>query len=88
MNTALIRNCRFKFQCEQDWSTLPETDDPAIRHCACCNEDVHLCRNADQLHQALSNNWCVAIARFDRKRDLASMMVGEIESLDYNCDTE
>jgi len=62
MSDRLIRNCQFRYRCDQQWSTL-ETDKQKsnIRHCKVCNEDVHLCKTDKQLLQAIRNNMCVAL---------------------------
>ena len=61
MSNELIRNCKFRYKCSESWNSMANTDDPDVRHCSTCNENVHLCIDADDVLEALQNNWCVAI---------------------------
>jgi hypothetical protein len=56
-----IRNCHFKYRCHMEWSDLDTTADDAIRHCAICKKNVHLCRTAAELSAAIIGNLCVAL---------------------------
>ena len=74
----LIRNCKFKTQCEQRWETMKLTDNDDVRYCEQCKEPVHLCLNDDELGDAMQKNWCVAIFKSDDEGE--NMMVGEVVS--------
>ena len=61
-NNIGIDNCRFAFRCTQTWDSLTNTEIESIRYCAECDRGVHLCKSDVELAEAISNNWCVAIA--------------------------
>lgn len=77
MSEELIRNCKFRFKCNQEWSKMTETEDPEIRHCDHCNESVHLCRTAQDLKQAIVDNWCVAIYKTETISEYPEL-IGEV----------
>lgn len=79
MADKLIRNCKFKTQCEQRWEVMKLTDDEDVRFCEQCQESVHLCLDDDELGYAMQKNWCVAIFRSDDEDAIA--MVGEVVSM-------
>jgi hypothetical protein len=58
-----VRNCTFKFECDQLWENLQETDDDLVKQCQKCNERVYLVKDAWDLTLALDKNRCVAIPR-------------------------
>ena len=76
MGSELIRNCKFKFQCDQSWNDMETTDNSGIRHCGTCNEDVHLCKTPGDLRLALVNNWCVALYETETEHPT---LIGEVE---------
>ena len=78
MDKELIRNCKFRFKCDQKWESMAETEDPDIRHCALCNESVHLCETAHDLHQAMLNNWCVAMYETEPETEYPTL-IGEVD---------
>ncbi len=53
------------------------TDDPEVRYCSVCDEDVYLCRDADDVFEALQNNRCVAI--YDNEGERVAL-IGDVES--------
>jgi hypothetical protein len=79
MSEELIRNCKLKFKCHQEWTGMIETADLAIRHCEVCDEDVHLCATTAGLKQALINNWCVAIFETETEGEHPTL-IGEVDS--------
>ena len=58
-----LRNCSFKFECDQVWDNLEETKSNKIKHCTKCDEDVHLIEDVWDLTWAINANYCVAIPR-------------------------
>jgi hypothetical protein len=56
-----IRNCRFKFECDQSWAGLQATEDASVRHCGQCSKSVHLCTTDADIARAIRGNLCVAI---------------------------
>lgn len=58
-----VRNCSFKYECDQLWENLHETDGDSVKHCHKCNESVYLVKDAWDLTLALDKNRCVAISR-------------------------
>jgi len=61
MSNELIRNCKFRFQCNKAWQDLDTTSSENIRVCRACGEQVHLCVSDDELRGAMEANHCVAI---------------------------
>ncbi len=68
MNTShsrfLIRNCEFKFKCEQQWDSLiPKDGVENLKYCSQCQKDVHLVKDPWELAIAIDKNYCVAVHR-------------------------
>jgi len=61
MPDELIRNCKFRFQCNKTWQNLDMTSSVNIRVCRVCGEQVYLCVSDDELRRAMEANHCVAI---------------------------
>ena len=66
MESIQIINCKFKYECDQDWSAMEKTDDTYIRHCGYCKRNVHLVSIDSELDQAINNNWCVAVHNYPK----------------------
>ncbi len=78
MSKELIRNCKFRYKCDQKWEELIDTDQYGIKFCKVCQENVHLCGHEDTLIAALKNNWCVAMyAEYDEE---IPTLLGDVES--------
>lgn len=77
MVDKILRNCKFKFQCEQQWEHMSTTDNEDIRFCSKCNETVHLCTNAFTLEMAVRENKCVAL--FAKEKDKIPRLLGDME---------
>lgn len=59
-----VRNCEFKFKCTQKWESLePKEGAEDVKHCAQCQKDVHLVKDALELVIAIDKNYCVALSR-------------------------
>ncbi len=79
MTNYLIRNCKFRYKCKEQWQDLlvdPDTD--RIRFCRVCQEDVYRCENDEELREALMNDHCVALV--EKMGDEIPAMVGKIDS--------
>ena len=63
---SVLRNCKFKFKCEQVWEELEETDFSQIRNCSKCNESVHFIDSDKRLLEAIQDNLCVAVKKSDK----------------------
>jgi hypothetical protein len=57
---------------------MVETEDPEIRHCAECNENVHLCEKTQDLQLAMINNWCVAMHETEKGTERPTL-IGDVE---------
>ena len=58
-----IRNCPlpiFRRVCPQQWEALTPTDQPSVRHCGQCNENVYLCSTDDETLSHARAGHCVA----------------------------
>ena len=51
----------FEFACPMYWGGLQETDDPAVRHCDQCQQDVYFTSTAQELIERSSRGQCVAV---------------------------
>ncbi|MEZ5592974.1 MAG: hypothetical protein R3F53_20625 [Gammaproteobacteria bacterium] len=56
-----IRNCHIKYRCTKTWENLIETEDQNIKYCNECDRGVHFCSTANDLLEAMKNDWCVAV---------------------------
>lgn len=65
-SNSVLRNCKFKFKCEQIWEELEETEFPQIRNCSKCNESVHFIDSDKRLLEAIQDNLCVAVKKSDK----------------------
>ncbi len=75
-----VRNCRFKYQCPNDWSALDRTDKSNVRFCHQCNENVYFCSSSEELREALVNDYCVAIEVPKERQGDQKMMLGVADS--------
>ncbi len=59
---AKVEYCvEFGYECPQRWDTLQSTDDPAVRHCSGCRQNVYYCESVEEAHRRADVNECVAI---------------------------
>jgi hypothetical protein len=56
-----IRNCTFKYECPLDWNKLQETNDPLVRFCDVCSQNVYFVKTRAALSAAIQNNRCVCV---------------------------
>jgi hypothetical protein len=59
--TNEIRNCTVNFQCPKLWERLAKTEDPKVRFCDYCFEQVHLVESEKELVEQSALGRCVAI---------------------------
>jgi hypothetical protein len=81
---SVLRNCKFKFKCEQVWEELEETEFPQIRNCSKCNESVHFIDSNKRLLEAIQDNLCVAVRKSDRIYMGSIRPLGEYNQLKAN----
>lgn len=57
-----IKNCGrlFRFRCPREWTTLDPTEDPKVRYCGVCKQNVHLCYTKEELQNHKGE--CAALA--------------------------
>ncbi len=53
---------RFPFECPKQWAHLNPTDDPKVRFCDTCKENVHYCDTLQEAQSHTANGHCVAMA--------------------------
>jgi len=82
MDEFLIKNCKSKYDCDQDWSKIKKTDNSYVRLCGFCKKDVHLVSTDSELDKAIKNNWCVAVA--DNSEIDFELTIGDITPVDIN----
>ncbi|MDH5300131.1 MAG: hypothetical protein OEW58_02070 [Gammaproteobacteria bacterium] len=73
-----VRFCEFSFKCPKLWQNLDETDDPAVRYCNSCQQQVYLCVGREELRDALNKGYCVALPDED------NYVLGELASVDFD----
>jgi hypothetical protein len=80
MTNYLIRNCKFRYKCKEQWQDLDQIDPSTdhIRFCRVCQENVYLCENDQALRKALMNDHCVALV--EKMGDEMPTMVGKVDS--------
>lgn len=81
MDDKLLRNCKFKFQCDQRWETMQTTDDENVKFCEKCNETVHLCKNPWDLEIVIRENKCVAL--LEKNDDKVPILIGDVDLDDF-----
>lgn len=67
-----IEGCdpRFAFQCPKQWEQLSGTDDPNVRFCKACGENVYHCQTMKEARAHAREGHCVAIVEgLDRYHD-------------------
>ena len=78
-----IRNCEFKFKCQQSWDGLTHTDNSNVRFCNVCDKHVYFCQNNKALLNALIQNHCVAINLDEQSLTNEHTQVGQLEVPNY-----
>jgi len=76
-----IRNCAFKFRCDQDWGDLERTSEDKVRFCHKCEEDVHYVHTNKELKKAIEKNYCVALV-VARNDDYSGVELGKVMHVD------
>lgn len=83
-----IRNCTVNFQCPKYWGRLTPTDDPKVRFCDYCFEQVRLVETEEQLAEHSALGHCVAILNLSPEHPdySAGGLIGEVEPDFFNDD--
>lgn len=58
-----IRNCPlpvFRQECPRQWDQLTPTEDPSVRHCGQCKQNVYLCSTDDETLSHAHAGHCIA----------------------------
>ena len=78
MDNILIRNCQFRYKCNEDWSDMDKIEElgDKVRFCRVCNKNVYLCENDDEFIEAVSKDRCVAL--FEQKEDHTPRLLGDV----------
>lgn len=50
----------WKFKCPKKWDDLSSTDDPKVKFCEACRENVYFCEDAEELSIRSREGVCVA----------------------------
>ncbi len=58
-----LRNCRFGYQCTQDYDKLKETNDKDIKFCRQCAQNVYMVHSDKELIKVINENKCIAFIR-------------------------
>ena len=81
-SAAQVRNCRSAYKCSVRWSELLRTDQPGVRHCAQCSENVVLCNTIADIRRETQAGNCIAVKAAtvaDQSSDPVEDFVGLIE---------
>jgi len=73
-----VENCKFAFKCTKKWEELAKTEQPKVRFCDTCSENVYLCESLQELDAAVKAGHCVA---FDSIK--AGMYLGTLEDFTF-----
>ena len=81
-----LRNCTFKFQCNQTWESLEDVSIPNTKNCNVCNKLVYFVDSDKKLVQAIKNNQCVAIKRSSNgmRKKRSRITVGVINPINFD----
>lgn len=60
-HSAVIVNCQFKFNCDQNWELMRKTTQADRRYCGQCQRDVFECTSLDDVRAHALLGHCVAI---------------------------
>jgi hypothetical protein len=79
MTDTMIRNCKFRYRCDENWRDMERLDEglDKIRLCRVCNEKVYRCDNDRELAQAMKNNLCVALMLPD---EAVPTLIGDVDA--------
>ncbi|MFO0977590.1 MAG: hypothetical protein U0996_14410 [Planctomycetaceae bacterium] len=84
-----IWNCEHAFStlCPKQWSELALTEQPGIRHCSVCNQDVTYCETPEEFVSLGNAGKCIAVPDQHHPLILSRMLLGRpsvdaIRSLD------
>ncbi len=53
-------NVVWEFKCSKNWEDLTPTENPKVRACDACQENVYFCASADELNHNARKGFCVA----------------------------
>lgn len=59
MNDKKVKQYVFKFECDEVWETLTETQDDKIRHCQRCDKNVYSVQNPEEFNANAEKGNCV-----------------------------
>jgi uncharacterized protein (TIGR02996 family) len=66
VSRATIARCRapatFKFRCPKSWESLTSTDNPTVRACGACQQNVYFCSTLTQVRVHADAQHCVAFS--------------------------
>jgi hypothetical protein len=54
---------RFRYQCPNQWETLPPTQEAGVRYCSECRGNVYYCESVESVEQHASKGDCIAVPR-------------------------
>lgn len=66
-----LENCsgpRFSYACPLQWESLTPTDQPTVRHCDSCQQEVFFCETINEANTYARAGFCVAISAGQRRR--------------------
>jgi hypothetical protein len=74
-----VWNCEHAFSnlCPKRWSDLTPTDNPGIRFCAACSEDVTYCTTPEEFVRLGNAGQCVAVPDQHTPDSLERMLMGK-----------
>jgi hypothetical protein len=62
LDWAPVENCvTFAYHCAKRWDLLQTTDDPTVRHCDTCSQDVYYCQTPNEARKQAELGRCVAV---------------------------
>lgn len=75
-----VQNCgwKLKFQCPRSWDGLQPTEDPDIRMCGACAEQVFRCYSDSEAQLHAKQGHCVAVFIPDATNSDIDELLGEV----------
>lgn len=76
-----IINCKFEFQCNQQWGDMARTPFSNIRFCDRCQKEVFLCKTDEQVEWVTSKGLCGAVRMGQDDLIIGMMMPPDMERM-------
>lgn len=76
---ATPRRVRMRFECPRTWEGLAPTDDPGVRRCEACRQDVYFCATDEETREHARAGHCIAREEPDASLYSSRLVLGRPE---------